>query len=87
MITSKGPDWKQKPKYECIFCDFNTSKLSKYERHLLTRKHLNNTGKGPKKSKKVRSVEIKCNYCKKIYKHRSGLSRHQKKCKKNLITY
>ena len=35
------------------------------------------------KSKKVRSVEIKCKYCKKIYKHRSGLSRHQKKCKSN----
>lgn len=83
MITSKGPDWKQKPKFECKICNFNTCKLSKYERHLSTKKHQLLTEKGPKRPKKVRSVENKCKFCKKIYKHRSGLSRHQKNCKEN----
>ena len=82
MITKKVQTGIKNQKFECMICDFNTCKLSKYERHLLTKKHkkkVQNAKKGPKKTA---FVEFKCDFCNKIYKHRSGLSRHQKKCEK-----
>ena len=82
MVTKKVQTGIKNQKFECIICDFNTCKLSKYERHLLTKKHkkkVQNSKKGPKNSA---FVDFQCIFCNKIYKHRSGLSRHQKKCEK-----
>ena len=64
----------------CKKCDYNTSKKSQYDRHLMTAKHKNDKN-GNEKVPKVPEV-LSCS-CGKKYKHLSGLSRHKKECKKN----
>ena len=63
-------------KYRCDFCDYNTSRLSHYNNHLKTKKHL-------KKSTGENNCQPKnyiCEECGKTYKERSGLYRHKSKC-------
>ena len=66
-------------KFYCKKCDFLTSNKKDYNRHLLTRKHK----KTPKIGVKIKNVEYKCIFCERIYKYKSGLSRHKKKCKED----
>lgn len=59
--------------YICEHCNYYTSKISQYNRHLLTDKH-----------KRMTDVPIidtihKCN-CGKIYKHKPSLYNHKRKC-------
>jgi hypothetical protein len=68
-------------KYICVKCNYSTNSKKDYNKHCTTRKHK----KSPKKDIKSDSVEFKCTICNKIYKHRSGLSRHKKKCFNNII--
>ena len=68
--------WKKKVEYYCKKCDFKCSNKNDYRRHKLTAKHL----KGKHGNIKNYSVEYFCDTCGKGYKHRSGLSRHKKKC-------
>ena len=71
---SKGPKT-----FKCEICNFECSKKSKYEIHLLTAKHkrmTENDKKGPERSDTL----FKCD-CGKEYKYRQGLHKHQKKCK------
>jgi hypothetical protein len=62
--------------YNCIFCDYITSKKNNYIKHLSTLKHkkLTNTDK-----KVANYKEFVCN-CGKQYKHRQSLFNHKKKC-------
>ena len=53
--------------YECIKCNYTTTKKGNYDKHLLTRKHL--------------SSSFHCETCKNTYKTKSGLWKH--KCKTN----
>jgi len=71
---------KNKTNYECKICDFNTSKKTDYFRHLVTKKHKTN------ENQKNENLEINekkrtvfCN-CGKLFKTRSGLWKHKKKC-------
>ena len=82
MVSSNSS--KKFQKYSCETCDYHTSRLSQYDRHLLTAKHkmitdgnINTTNKVPKSSK-----AYECD-CGNIYNFASGLSRHKKKCQKN----
>lgn len=68
-------------KYICVKCNYSTNSKKDYNKHCTTRKHKKST----KKDIKSDSVEFKCTICNKIYKHRSGLSRHKKKCFNNII--
>ena len=64
--------------FECIYCDYITSRKSQYERHCLTDKHkkvTNNNNKNP--------TLLCCNNCDKKYNSRMGLWRHKNNCKKN----
>ena len=68
-------------KFSCINCDYNTSRKSQYDRHLLTVKHktimgelLLNDIKVPKGSK-----TYNCE-CGNKYKHRQGLWKHKQIC-------
>ena len=70
MATEKVP--KSSKVFECIKCNFTTVRKSQYDRHLLTRKH-NNQQKSIKK--------FQCDFCGKSYVDKSGLWRHNKKCK------
>ena len=76
MATEKVP--KSSKKYFCEHCNYNTSRNSQYTRHLTTRKHIIATTSNilvPKNS-----THSKCDICNKVYKDRSGLWRHEKKC-------
>ncbi len=65
-------------KYYCEKCDYNTSRLSSYNKHLTTAKHL---GK-QKETQKLQKVaeNYTCDYCDKIYRSRSSLWKHKQKC-------
>jgi hypothetical protein len=66
------------PKFSCEVCDYNTSKKSNYNNHMLSAKHskamiINNF-------KPTLSSGFICQICSKEYKDNSGLWRHKKKC-------
>ena len=69
MSTKKTS--KNVEKYICESCNFKCSKIGDYNRHLNTAKH--------KKSTISTKKTYTCD-CGKIYKERSGLWKHQKKC-------
>jgi len=82
-------------KYNCKICNLETNKLSNYNRHLKSKKHLAKTGV----SKELAKVSIGlaenanhkseinkkwvCKYCDKSFKHKSSKSRHEKECDKS----
>ena len=81
MVTNKMP--KNAWKFHCELCNFYCSKKSNYDAHCLTAKHkmvTNGDKNGDKKCQK-RPELFTCE-CGKSYKHRQGLSRHKKICKK-----
>ena len=67
---------KNPKKYYCEKCDFLSCNRRDFNRHLLTRKH----EKTPNNGKKPQNVDFSCDICGKIYKYKSGLSRHKSKC-------
>lgn len=75
IMTSNAP--KNVNKYICKKCDYHTSRLRQYDRHLLTAKHKMMTNNGMKPTK-----AFVCKDCGNEYKYRQGLSVHRKKCQK-----
>lgn len=80
---------KVAPKYHCKYCDYSTSKLSDWKKHLKTKKHMDNMDnsritKVAQKSPKVAESSSKTKKwtcaCGKSYKYASGYSKHKKKC-------
>ena len=69
-------------KYNCIFCDYYTSRKSSYDRHILTSKHANCVAVVKLATKKCKKVQnnFLCEKCGKEYMDRSGLWKHRKKC-------
>ena len=74
-------------KFHCNICDYNTSRKSSYDKHLLTSKHikLTNNNKIEAKScekvaKNEKILEHICKKCNKEYKSRVGLWKHNKIC-------
>jgi hypothetical protein len=63
--------------YECIKCNFICSKESNYKKHLLTRKHQMETSETEKMPTNTELYKCECGQ---VYKHRSGLWKHSKKC-------
>jgi ferritin len=63
--------------FHCELCDFNCSKKSNYNAHLLTRKHKMLTNADNKMPK---NAEFVCDDCGKLYKHRQSLHVHKRKC-------
>ena len=71
---------KKKPKkYLCKTCDFSSNDKKDYSRHLTTRKHKRNNLDNEGITKKTEENLFKCEYCSKLYKYSSGLSKHKKK--------
>jgi len=54
-------------KYVCKLCKYSTKRKANYERHLKTKKHINSN----------KTFNCKCG---KVYKYKSGLSKHKNKC-------
>ena len=86
MGIQKSP--KVSKKNVCEYCNYTTSKISDYTKHLSTDKHqkkINDSkmvGNGSDLSPKV--ARYKC-HCGKIYKYDSGYYRHKKKCSEPTI--
>ncbi len=73
---------KMPKKFHCEYCDFECSKKSNFDKHLLTPKHANTDKILPNTdAKNAENAENKfiC-YCGNIYKHRQSLFNHKKKC-------
>ena len=75
---------KSSNEFFCKNCDYTTSKLYNYKKHLSTSKHkiamiFNNDVENVAKSSNPK--QYICQNCNKIYKDNSGLWRHNKKCK------
>ena len=70
-------------KYNCKDCDYNTSNKKDFNKHILTLKHIDRTNRTYKSQKIPKKIIIpkvfECE-CGKIYKARSGLWNHKKKC-------
>jgi len=69
-------------KFICEICDFSCCKKCNYDKHLTTRKHINNDASLHKKSEIEQYKKYKCE-CGKEYNHRQGLYTHKKKCSTN----
>lgn len=80
------PSVLNKTPYICECCDFTCAKLSNYNTHLLTKKHLIKTGVINIEEKKTEIESNRmfiCKHCNLTYLYHSGLSRHMKKCPSN----
>ena len=66
-------------KFYCELCDYKCSKQSVFNKHLTTRKHINNNDNNAKMSQKCPTL-YECEFCSKVFKDRAGLWRHNKKC-------
>ena len=72
---------KSSNEFICEICDYKTSRLSQYNRHILTAKHLmlcKMLYNEPEWNQKV--PNYKCCNCEKQFKHQPSLSRHKKTC-------
>ena len=65
-------------KYYCEKCDYSTSKLSSWKKHIDTKKH-NGLQMTTKSAEKLPKSCYKCE-CGKKYKHASSLWNHKNKC-------
>ena len=82
MDAIKKVDIINNCKYYCNICHYKASRSDLFNKHLLTRKHINNN-LAIKKVDKVEKVDIKnfsCDKCNKTYISYSGLWRHKKIC-------
>jgi hypothetical protein len=62
--------------YYCDICDYNTSRKSSFDKHLLTSKHIDET-------KMKQNMLQKCE-CGKTFKSRTSIWRHKKICAQNI---
>ncbi len=72
---------KSHPKYTCLLCNYSTSQNRDMKKHIETKKHkrkLLETGGNPKSP--TESHLLKCRWCNNVYKSKSGLWKHRKKC-------
>ena len=76
---SKNGCEKNVHKFHCETCDYNTSRKSSYDKHLITDKHIDRT-KLNNLEQKICEKNYTCNKCNKIYKARNSLWYHIKKC-------
>jgi hypothetical protein len=74
MASSISP--KSLSKYNCEYCGITCAKNTEWQRHLNTTKHKRNEN-GGNINQPATTHQCKCG---KIYKDRSGLWRHEKKC-------
>jgi len=75
---------KKRKNYNCKICAFVSSNKFDYDRHILTRKHINNANSNhfePKNAKKRNIIlQHTCSQCNKVYNSKSGLWSHKKRC-------
>ena len=70
---------KNSKTFTCDLCDFFTCNKNDYNRHNLTQKHIRNIS-ATFSNNSATEKTLKCDYCGKPYKDRTGLWRHKKIC-------
>ena len=81
METQETQKTQKNPKYSCEICDYHSGNKKDYNKHILTRKHTNNTQNGVLETKNPKkSQKYTCEFCQYEYKSRSGLYKHNLKC-------
>jgi hypothetical protein len=77
-------------KYNCIFCDYNTSRKCNYDTHLISKRHVTNSANGNignpcgnQIQQKFSKTNYSCQKCNKEFLNRSGLWKHKKICNVN----
>lgn len=80
-MISKKPQKTPTYKFFCEPCSFRCNNKKDFNRHLNTTKHKNGIH-GVNGINYTEDEILKCDICDKIYKHKSGLYRHKKTCKK-----
>ena len=84
MVIKNRLTEKKNENFVCHFCDYISSNAYDFKKHIMTQKHKKKAKKTTANgNKKSQSVENQCIFCENTYKHKSGLSRHKKNCKKN----
>ena len=75
---------KNAEKFICKNCNFSCSKKSNWDKHLMTRKHINETNETKNETNETEKMPLQyvCNICKSIFNSRTTLWRHNKKCQK-----
>jgi hypothetical protein len=72
------------PNFSCLFCHYDTSRKSSYDKHILTSKHKKLTSVNKILTENCKKVAESCIYtchkCDKEYKSRVGLWKHSKIC-------
>ena len=71
-------------KFSCEKCNYNTNKKQNYDKHILTKKHLNDKIKISKEI--INAYAYTCEKCNKKCKYRSTLWKHTKVCKEDETT-
>ena len=72
--------------FSCKPCDYNTSKQYNMDRHKMTLKHKMLTNANEKEQKGATFPDFHvCSVCKKHYKHKSSLCRHQQHCNNSVM--
>ncbi len=72
---------KSRKSYYCECCDYTTSRKNDWDKHLKTKKHIGQCFTFvSKKSQKVAQKKFICDICDKVFKSRTTLWRHKKKC-------
>ena len=77
MVTEKNA---KNATFNCELCNFNCSKLSNWNTHIMTSKHKKVTSCDDLETTK-NATSYTCSNCNKIYNSRNGLWVHSKKCK------
>jgi hypothetical protein len=84
LATKSSKSSKSSKTYYCNFCDYTASQKSNYDKHLASKKHTKKCCENVADVAKMLLNEksgFGCEFCNKEYKSRSGLWRHQQKCK------
>jgi len=76
LEPQKTPNAKQH--FVCETCDVSCCKLSNWNRHILSKKHMEG-------AKKLQTI-FACKKCKKEYKSKGSVTRHEIKCESQFIT-
>jgi hypothetical protein len=66
-------------KFQCDVCDYKTNAKQNYNKHLLTKKHIQRQTPIEPQIHNINN-DLLCNVCSKSYKCRSGLWSHKKRC-------
>ena len=69
----------------CELCNYSTCYSKDYNKHILTKKHINNFNNSLNNQFVLNKKSYKCNNCSKCFNDRAGLWRHKQKCKTNTI--